>query len=338
MLQTEVEFLGDVSHFLGVKFDWSQKPSSLQVHLSQPAFIDHLAHEAGLHEDSASAPKSPYRSGLPIDSIPTSPMSTDDRTKLRNRMQQLMGSLQWLLHCTRPDIFTATALLSQYQHSPSPGHLQAAKYIVRYLKGTASHGIRFDSSNDNIMQSFLHFPNRTKQRLTGISDANWGAQDQSLSFQSNLTLDLYKSRSFSGHIITLHGPIHWSSKRQSITARSSAESEIYATDECTKNILHIRHILSDLLLSHTFCPDATTIYNDNNACVLWSSNMATKDLRHVQIRENDVRKSVQKNAISVKHVAGIVNLADLFNKEDRDIPHFTSTRDVIMSDRPTYVI
>ena len=53
-------------------------------------------------------------------------------------MQQIMGSLQWVSLCTRPDISTAVALLSQYQNSPSPGHLKVAKHIVKYLKGTAS--------------------------------------------------------------------------------------------------------------------------------------------------------------------------------------------------------
>jgi hypothetical protein len=34
--------------------------------------------------------------------------------------------------------------------------------------------------------------------------------------------------------IDLFGPLHWFSKHQSVTAGSSAEAEIYATDECVK--------------------------------------------------------------------------------------------------------
>ena len=120
-------------------------------------------------------------------------------------MQQLMGSLQWLSHCTRPDIATATSILAKYQNSPLPGHLKAARHIVKYLKGTSTHGIVFHSSHDKILQSFLQFPQPFKQTLTGISDTNWGAQDQSTSFHSDTTLELHKSRSISGHIITLHG-------------------------------------------------------------------------------------------------------------------------------------
>ena len=134
----------------------------------------------------------------------------------------------------------------------------------------------------------------------------------------------------SGFLQWLNGPLHWVSKRQTITARSTAESEIYATDECTKNILHIRHIFEDLDLLTTFCPSATPIYNDNQACVTWSTNMTTKGLRHVQIRENAVRESILNKDISVAHIAGHVNLSDMFTKEDRHVCHFISIRDVVI--------
>ena len=137
----------------------------------------------------------------------------------------------------------------------------------------------------------------------------------------------------SGFLQWLSGPLHWISKRQTITARSAAESEIYATDECTKNTLHIRHILDDLHLLSIFCPQATTICNDNQACVTWSTNMTTKGLRHIQIRENAVRESVLNKDIEVTHVAGNVNHSDIFTKEDRHTEHFLSLRNVIMTHR-----
>ena len=91
---TDVDFIGDVSHFLGIKFTWTNSPSSLSVHLSQGLFVENLAYNMGLDPDSKSAPKAPYCSGLPIDSIPTTPMSTSARADLKLKMQQIMGSLQ----------------------------------------------------------------------------------------------------------------------------------------------------------------------------------------------------------------------------------------------------
>ena len=112
------------------------------------------------------------------------------------------------------------------------------------------------------------------------------------------------------------------SKRQTITARSTAEAEIYATDECTKFLQHLRHIIEELGLADTLMPGPTTLYNNNAACVAWSHSLSTKGLRHIQIRENAVREQVQAGKIIVKHIAGVLNLSDLFTKEDKDVQHF----------------
>ena len=75
------------------------------------------------------------------------------------------------------------------------------------------------------------------------------------------------------------------------------------------------------------------IYNDNSACVNWSHNMTTKGLRHIQIRENSIRESIQKDFISVKHIPGKLNLSDMFTKEEKSPQHFITIRDVVMTDK-----
>ena len=127
--------------------------------------------------------------------------------------------------------------------------------------------------------------------------------------------------------------MHWCSKRQKVTARSSAESEIYATDECTKALLHLSHIIDGFRLSCELMNGPTPVYNDNTACVCWSKNTTTKGLRHIQIRENAIREAVLNKFIEVKHCEGKRNLSDMFTKEDRDAPHYIIIRDNIMCDK-----
>ena len=74
-----------------------------------------------------------------------------------------------------------------------------------------------------------------------------------------------------------------------------------------------------------------TIYNDNNACICWSKNTTTKGLRHIQIRDNAVRESVQSGFIEVKHIEGRLNLLDMFTKEDKNVSHFLDIRDTTMT-------
>ena len=41
-----------------------------------------------------------------------------------------------------------------------------------------------------------------------------------------------------------------------------------------------------------------------------------------KVRENAVQEQVQAGYIIVKHIAGILNLTDIFTKEDKDVQHF----------------
>ena len=164
-------------------------------------------------------------------------------------------------------------------------------------------------------------------------DANWGPQDQSKPSPVHTTeLELFKICSLSGYLLWLGGPLHWSAKRQGITAKSSAETEIYAMDECVKQLQHIHHIIQDLGVLNLLMPGTTNIYNDKSAWVYWAHSITTKGLCHIQIRDNAIREAVQNKFVSVQHIAGAVNLADLFTKEQKDPQHFMLLRNIIMTD------
>ena len=309
--------------------------SDVTISLSQATFVEHLLQQHDLHGDDVNTVQSPYRSGYPVDSIPTEAYTDDVQRQYTKQMQSIIGSLTWLSISTRPDIATVTNLLAKYVSQPSLGHINAAKRVLRYLKGTADRGIVFQSSPQSHLESFVKFP---LSPVTALTDANWGPQDQSVPSltKPKPALELFKSRSLSGFIIWGTGPIHWISKRQSLTARSSAEAEIVATDECTKFLLYLRNVCQDLDILQQIFPTTTTIYNDNSACIKWSKNMTTKGLRYIQIRENAVREAVLSGFISLKHIDGKINVADLFTKEDRDTKHFTSIRDILVQKIPSF--
>ena len=325
-------FNGPVTHFLGITFTTSTDLSgNVSINMSQLPFVETLLQNHSLDSDTVNSTPTPYKSGIPIDSIPDITYSSEEQKQLTAEFQHIVGCFQWLTVSTRPDIATVTNILSKYLSNPSRGHLDHCKHVLRYLKGTKDLGVSFSTNSNTTLSAFIHSP---VDYMVALADANWGAQDQSTKrLEEEILIPLFKTRSLSGHLVWMNGPVHWSSKRQTITARSTAEAEIYATDECTKNILHFRHLLQDLNLMHIFAPHATTLHNDNAACVQWSRNMTTKGLRHVQIRENAVRESVINSDVDIKHIAGEINLADMFTKEDRDQRHFITIRDTVMTRR-----
>ena len=330
-----VSFDSEVNYFLGVKFNHKKyKDGHVEITMSQTAYIDELCKLTKLNGEAVNTPASPYHSGYPIDAIPQEEYDEIVQQRYTLQLQTIVGSLNWLSVSTRPNIATVTSLLAKYCRKPSKGHIDAALRVVRYLKGTKNLKLKFSSRDNNTMESFVKFP-LPNSELVGLCDANWGPQDQSRPQEDKTPpeLELFKTRSMSGFITWLNGPLMWISKRQTYTARSSAEAEIYATDECAKNILHLMNIIQDLDLTQELIQGPINIWNDNNACVCWSKNTTTKGLRHVQIRENAVREGVMMGLFKVSHIEGKNNPADIFTKEDKDTAHFVSIRNGIMSNK-----
>jgi len=84
----EVDFMGQVSHFLGIEFNWHQlSDGNVSVNLTQQSFIENLLDTVGVFSDKQSTYTSPYQSGISIDSIPAVSMSVLDRDALRLRYQ-----------------------------------------------------------------------------------------------------------------------------------------------------------------------------------------------------------------------------------------------------------
>ena len=139
----------------------------------------------------------------------------------------------------------------------SQGHLQQRHCI--------------SSKSLSTMESFVQFM-IDLDHITTFSDANWGPQDASEPKPNqHIELVLFKSCSIAGHLIWFHGPLHWRSKRQSCTARSSAEAEIGSVDDCTKALQQICDILQDLDLFSCFASGPVPIHNDPNHKTTWSS-------------------------------------------------------------------
>ena len=330
--QLNVTFENTIDYFLGINHIVTQSDDGhVTIKMEQSAFIEALLREHDLHHDHINSTMTPYKSGLPVDKIRHQSYSPSHQAYLTKKYQSLVGSLNWLATSTRPDLSPITNILAKYSSNPSEGHLAHAKHVLKYLKGTMNLGIEFSSKDNANLQSFLKFP-IDHDKVLALTDANWGPQDQSKPKPDTTEqLDLFKSRSMSGYLLWLGGPLHWSAKRQAITARSSAEAEIYATDECVKQLQHLHHIFEDLGVLAQVMPDKTPVYNDNSACVYWAHSMTTKGLRHIQIRENAIREAILKKQIDVRHIAGKINLADLFTKEIKEPAHFILIRNIIMS-------
>ena len=124
------------------------------------------------------------------------------------------------LTAKRLDIMYAISLLSRYMHCVSEIHFQAAKHVLRYVKGTIDYGIKFSQ-----VKNFI---------LHGYSDSDWvGCVDD--------------MRSTSGYCFSFgYGIFSWSSKKQEIVAQSTIEAEYVAATVAVNQVLWLRKLLTDL--------------------------------------------------------------------------------------------
>jgi hypothetical protein len=100
---------------------------------------------------------------------------------------------------SRPYIMFEVSFISKFMASPTEMHLQAAKRILRYLKGTINYGI-FYKKNEN-------------KQLIAYTDSDYAG-------------DIVDKKSTSGYVFMLSGGVvSWSSKKQPIVTLSTTEAE-----------------------------------------------------------------------------------------------------------------
>ena len=171
----------------------------------------------------------PYRSGLPIDSIAPADANDSDLARRTKVYQGIIGSINWLATCTRPDVSPVLSFLASYNNNPSHQHYKSAIHALKYLYSTSEYGISFHSNANHTLQVFNHFPHHHDKeaytdatppspgdchRLTAFSDACWGGQIGN-AVPDNTPIELFKLRSMSGFVICrTGGPISWKSIRQ----------------------------------------------------------------------------------------------------------------------------
>jgi hypothetical protein len=166
-----------------------------------------------------------------------SPTLEAEKLEMKNMpYKQLIGSLLYVAWMTRPDISFTVSMLSRFMGNPGRVHWEAAKKVLRYLKGTK-----------NIKLTYGMHPSS----LVGYTDADWASQDH--------------WHSTSGYIFTIAGgAISWSSKKQPVIALSTTEAEFIAATHATKELLWIRSLLSELARPLRY---PTTLFCDNQSAI-----------------------------------------------------------------------
>ena len=96
-------------------------------------------------------------------------------------------------------------------------------------------------------------------------------------------------------IFQCEGGVIWNSFRKPRTILVSCKSEMSATNECTKIIQRLWHVISDLLYIDLYQP--TKYYYDNHACVYWLKFLIIKGMKYFSLHKNYIRECVYNSEL-----------------------------------------
>jgi hypothetical protein len=183
-----------------------------------------------------------------------------------------IGSLQYLVTCTRPDLAFSVSHLAQFMAKPGPIHWMALKRIFCYLQYTSSWGLTYHC-----------FSPGSAHLLNGWTDADWAGDPDT-------------RRSTSGYICQLNGTtLSWLSKKQPIVALSSTEVEYIAAATATKELLWLQTLLTELGYPITL---PSILYCDNQSCIALAKNPKFHERsKHIDIKYHFLREKVESKLI-----------------------------------------
>ncbi|XP_071687233.1 uncharacterized mitochondrial protein AtMg00810-like [Rutidosis leptorrhynchoides] len=181
----------------------------------------------------------PYRTPVETSAkLTASGPTVSDHTLYRS----LAGAPQYLTF-TGHDISYAVQQVCLFMHDPREAHLSALKRILRYIQGTLILGLQLLASPTT--------------SLVAYSDAGWAGCHST-------------RRSTSRYCVFLgNNLLSWSSKRQHIPSRSSAETEYRGVANAVAETCWLRNLLREL---HSPLFSATIVYCDNVSAVYMSGN------------------------------------------------------------------
>ena len=200
----------------------------------------------------------------------------------------IVGSLMYMMICTRPDIAHAISTTSRYMAGFGRQHWSALKWTLRYLGGADKLAILFTDEGG-----------ADGEPLVGFCDSDYAA-------------NLDTRRSQTGYIFTLFGSaICWKSSLQNVVALSTTEAEYIALTSAVKESKWLLGLVSEFGVEQK----SVAVHCDNSgALCLARHQMFHERSKHIDVRLHFIRDEVESGRVKVIKIDTAHNPADMLTK------------------------
>lgn len=245
------------------------------VKVTQEGYVEDLIKRFGVKGKPVSSPAGPE---LLMDD--NSPSFSD-----RRGYASLLMSLMYLARFTRPDILFATTYLATKTSNPSEADYAKARRILKYIASTKGRGLVFRKS-----ELVVRFYADASHHL------HWDALGHT------------------GIVATIGGTIILArSVKQKLQARSSAEAELIAVEECCTYVVHMRYLCHELGIP---VDGPTMIGQDNQSAMIIAANGggSFKRTKHMVGKFGYLKERLDHGDAYLHYVSTKAMLADMFTK------------------------
>ncbi|KAK3233736.1 hypothetical protein CYMTET_55980 [Cymbomonas tetramitiformis] len=273
--------LGVLDLVMGIGVRWG----SDTAYLCQSGYITQIISTYGLDDAKpASLPMSPGTALAPADGKGAMPY------------RALLGQLQWVARCSRPDIMAAVSVLSRFCTTYGPEHFMALKQVVRYLKGTKDYELVL----------------RTASVPGGGGTGPSRPLPLSIYTDSDYAGCKVTRRSTSGIAVFLCGSlVIFSSMIQKSVSLSTTEAEIIAMSEGAREVKYVLNVLDSLV---DICRPVP-MYCDNQGAIHLATNYVNNSRsKHIEVRNMYIRELIKAKDTEALYTGTDDNTADIMTK------------------------
>lgn len=266
--------LGRLKYYLGIEVE----QGSSYICLKQTSYAKKILSKAGML-------------GCNPTKIPLHPkeiINKDEGGSLVDptNFKSIIGGLRYLVH-TRPDLAYSVGVVSRFMEKPTVMHLNAAKRILRYVKGTMDYGLIYTKDEENNV-------------VIGYSDSDLAGKVEDRKSTGGMVFYLNKS------LITRN------SQKQKCVALSLCEVEFMAATAASCQAIWLRKLLTQITGVQV---QPVVLFVDNKSAIDLAKNPVFHGRsKHIDVRFHFIRECIENGDIVVKHVCSEEQRADSLTK------------------------
>ncbi|KAL0293214.1 UNVERIFIED_CONTAM: Retrovirus-related Pol polyprotein from transposon TNT 1-94 [Sesamum radiatum] len=288
--QFSMKDMGEASYILGIKI--YRDRSRRMLGLTQSSYIEKVLKMFRMEHSERGV--LPMRHGIKL-SKKQSPKTNEELKRMSDiPYASAVGSIQYAVQCTRPDVAYALSVTSRYQACAGEAHWSAVKSILKYLRRTKDMFLIYDGG---------------ELILEGYNDASFQSDDDDAKSQSAFVFKLNG------------GVVAWKSSKQDTTADSTTKAEYIAVSKASKEADWMKNYIQELGVVPSIA-EPVVIFCDNNGAIAQAKESRSHHrAKHILRRYHLLREKVGRGDCRMDRVSSAENTADPLTKPMSQVTH-----------------